>query len=70
MKHRCQCGKPGKTSITRFVGNTLHFKVADRQCERCGAPICLDCTYNVALVEETGEILGCHCRSCAELEEI
>ena len=92
MKYKCQCGAPEFASIgikQLLNGNydnfgywlnpesDLHFKVADRFCERCGAPLCEDCgvwkgTYNYTPLDKIGnfdlkkEYL---CRTCAEWEE-
>ena len=56
MKHRCMCGKP-EGAVIRHEGwqgegvlkfdNLLHFKSADRECERCGRPLCKDCSITV-----------------------
>ena len=54
MKYRCACGKPEQyethtksakygATIIQVPGNTLHFKAADRECERCGRPLCSKC---------------------------
>ena len=88
MKYRCQCGKPKVLSLMRadkhmFCDGTtsillptdLHFKAADRFCERCGAPLCEDCVFRktVRLTDPyTSEIFFVtryYCQTCAELEE-
>ena len=61
MKYRCACGKPKRMTIqtARFPGDshnawisgpidddTLHFKAADRECERCGRPLCSKCAVD------------------------
>ena len=53
----------------------LHFKVADRFCDRCSAPLCEDCAVRktVRLTDPyTAEIFFVtryYCRTCAEWEE-
>ena len=57
MKYRCACGKPDYLSFSGndmlqlpqiklcppYDTEMLHFKAADRECERCGRPLCKDC---------------------------
>ena len=47
MKRRCMCGKPDTMEYGIWqdieYDNLLHFKSADRECERCGRPLCEDC---------------------------
>ena len=51
----------------------LHFKSADRECKRCGAPLCGDCQVPVLHYVGDGTInrvvpILAYCRTCAELE--
>ena len=51
MKRRCMCGKPDTMEYGIWqdieFDNLLHFKSADRECERCGRPLCKDCSITV-----------------------
>ena len=51
MKRRCTCGKPDTMEYGIWqdieFDNLLHFKSADRECERCGRPLCKDCSITV-----------------------
>ena len=61
---RCMCGKPNCSinpdgvSINFFYPeNTLHFKAVDRECERCGRPLCEDCKVQqlkIKRIKQTG----------------
>ena len=79
MKYKCQCGKPYSVDLTkncRIVNltNILHFKSADRFCEKCGATLCKDCSTKTPILD--GHLGGFefqyhyeyYCRTCAELE--
>ena len=82
MKTRCMCGKPDtiriahSPSITEFIGlddNILHFKAADRYCERCGRGLCEDCAVVKANLEympdeEMSGIITL-CPDCADILE-
>ena len=80
MKHRCQCGKPQVVRSVPYIGDMhanwyepmdcLHFKAADRYCERCGAALCEDCCEIVYLDDAYGVVKDhkTYCRTCAELE--
>ena len=81
MKRRCQCPKPegaiwnrpdiGGFSITTLRGPTIHFKSADRECERCGAALCAECEIKSTWGMEEWELRFPHytplCRTCAEI---
>jgi len=51
MKRRCMCVKPDTMEYGIWqdieFDNLLHFKSADRECERCGRPLCKDCSITV-----------------------
>ena len=58
MNYRCQCPKPAYAyvplyknhqgcKVQVFDKNVLHFKKADRECNRCGQPLCKDCAEEV-----------------------
>ena len=75
MKERCQCGKPkafyrgeGQGTICSLSKpSDLHFKAADRYCERCGVALCGECTYFATMADylcDTNYL----CHTCAELE--
>ena len=53
MKHRCMCPKPDTMEYGIWqdieYDNLLHFKPADRECERCGRPLCKDCAGSVQI---------------------
>ena len=89
MKEKCQCGKPLKMRIngspclpldtydklTKPDG--LHFKTADRYCERCGVALCGECQvqlYNISDGIHTERVsaytasIETVCHTCAELE--
>ena len=69
MREKCQCGKPEYMRIHTNIPvgihhwDTLHFKAADRYCERCGAPLCGECSIDIFY--DWNHYL---CRTCAELE--
>ena len=89
MKRRCQCPKPDQMKVdpyTMDVGGyvipiletDLHFKAADRECERCGAALCAECgvktgTLTFIPYDKTGETFQLVdeyiCRTCAELQK-
>ena len=58
--------------FSRLQEPTLHFKSADRECERCGRPLCKDCMIprlSIAYVYQDRQIidktLSCLCPICA-----
>ena len=79
MKRRCQCPKPecctveykGTTYYQEVRPTDLHFKVADRECERCGAALCAECEIKSTWGMEEWELRFPHytplCRTCAEI---
>ena len=85
MKYRCQCPKPDQMKVdpyTMDVGGyvipvletDLHFKSADRECERCGAALCAECATTIEHEEESQFYKGLIvivnqvvCRTCAEI---
>ena len=50
---------------------TLHFKSADRHCEKCGAALCAECEIKSTWGMEEWELRFPHytplCRTCAEI---
>lgn len=54
---KCLCPCPDYVNVPGILGNTtyllkgfgtvLHYKKADRNCERCGIPLCEDCVVLV-----------------------
>ena len=53
---------------------TLHFKSADRHCEKCGAALCAECATTIEHEEESQFYKGLMvivnqvvCRTCAEI---
>ena len=49
------------------VGNDLHFKPADRICERCGVGLCGDCSKLIAVWKNGPGKVVHYCQSCKEL---
>ena len=73
MKRRCTCGKPDTMEYGIWqdieFDNLLHFKSADRECERCGRPLCKDCQVLSTYMLEDWELMfpaaTCLCPICA-----
>ena len=73
MKRRCMCGKPDTMEYGIWqdieFDNLLHFKSADRECERCGRPLCKDCQVLSTYMLEDWELMfpaaTCLCPICA-----
>ena len=73
MKRRCMCGKPDTMEYGIWqdieFDNLLHFKSADRECERCSRPLCKDCQVLSTYMLEDWELMfpaaTCLCPICA-----
>ena len=73
MKRRCMCVKPDTMEYGIWqdieFDNLLHFKSADRECERCGRPLCKDCQVLSTYMLEDWELMfpaaTCLCPICA-----
>ena len=73
MKRRCMCVKPDTMEYGIWqdieYDNLLHFKSADRECERCGRPLCGDCQVLSTYMLEDWELMfpaaTCLCPICA-----
>ncbi len=70
---KCQCEVPEyvKTSKAtyyfRWPGiEYIHYKKADRNCERCGIPLCGDCTQTWAVWDNSPARIVNYCPVCDE----
>jgi hypothetical protein len=82
MNYKCQCPKPDYMRLEREhstlilpLEDCIHFRKADRECARCGAPLCERCAekeIHTVISGEDGGFEGVFtylCRTCAELED-
>ena len=70
---KCQCPKPdyfwnpephGPIAI-KVRPTDLHFKKADRECVRCGMPLCFECSEMVFADDDYGKVNHKeYCRAC------
>ena len=76
---RCQCSKPDFVFTERSFWATwwtdlkepfIHFKKADRFCERCGVGLCLECSYDykIDIIDSVFTTFDAICHTCEELE--
>ena len=68
---KCQCPKPDyfiqHDRVIPILPTDLHYKKADRECSRCGNPLCADCAEIKFLDDDYGKVYHKeYCRACKE----